>query len=164
MAKKTAIYGILTALCLVLSFVEHLISFDFIAPGIKIGLANSVALLLVYKGNVKGGFAVNITRILLSALLFSAPSTLLFSLSGGILSLVAVSCFAKISIFSVIGVSIIGAAVHNIAQLVCASLLLGGGVWYYTPILLISAVICGFATGLIAKLAFNKLNFINSIL
>ena len=88
MAKKISIYGILATLCLILGYVEHLVSLDFIAPGIKIGLANSVALLLLARGDIKGAFAVNITRILLSALLFAAPSTLIFSFSGGITSLI----------------------------------------------------------------------------
>ncbi len=159
MAKRVSHYGILAALCIILGFVEHLISFDFIAPGVKIGLANSVALLLVAKGDIKGAFSVNTVRILLSALLFGAPSMLLFSLSGGILSLVAVCLLARFTSSSIIGLSVAGAAVHNTVQLCVATLMLGRGVWYYLPILLISAVICGFATGIIARLADKKTNF-----
>ena len=80
MAKRVSTYGILVALCMVFGWVENLISLSFIAPGIKIGLANSVCLLLVLNKDIKGAFFTNIARILLSALLFSTPFSLVFSL------------------------------------------------------------------------------------
>lgn len=152
MAKKISLYGILAALCIVLSYVEQLISFDFIAPGIKLGLSNSVALLLILKGDIKGAFSVNVVRILLSGLLFSAPSTLIYSLSGGIVSLLGMSLVSKVSNVSVIGFSVLGAALHNAVQLMIAVFMLGSGVWYYTPFLLLAAVLSGALTGFIARL------------
>ena len=149
MAKRISLYGILAALCIVLSYVEQLISFDFIAPGIKLGLSNSVALLLILKGDIKGAFSVNVVRILLSGLLFSAPSTLIFSLSGGLISLAGMSLVSKSEKISVIGFSILGAVIHNITQLTVAFLLLGSGVLYYTPFLLTAALLSGALTGFI---------------
>lgn len=161
MAKKISIYGILATLCLILGYVEHLVSLDFIAPGIKIGLANSVALLLLARGDIKGAFAVNITRILLSALLFAAPSTLIFSFSGGIASLIVMAILSKFHSFSTIGISVAGAAVHNIAQLICAFCLLGRGVLYYSPFLIIAALISGLITGFIAQIVLKKIKKIS---
>lgn len=157
MTKKICLYGIMSALCIVLGYVESLISFDFIAPGIKIGLSNSVALLLIARGDIKGAFAVNIVRILLSALLFSSPAVLIYSLSGGIASLAVMSLLSRITAFSVMGFSVAGAAVHNSAQLLCAFWLLGGGVLYYTPLLLFSAVLSGSFTGFLAKTIIKKM-------
>ncbi len=151
MAKKISFYSLMCALCIVLGFVEHTISFDFIAPGVKIGLANSVALLLISFGDKKGAFAVNMARILLSALLFAAPSTLIYSLSGGMAAFIIMCCLLRISAVSVIGLSVAGAVMHNIVQLICALLLLGKGVVYYLPILLVSALISGVITGMIAQ-------------
>lgn len=152
MAKKICLYGILSAFCITLGFVEHLISFDFIAPGVKIGLANSVALLLICWDDFKGAFAVNITRILLSAFLFSAPSTLIFSISGGIFAFIVMVISKKAKILSEIGISVLGAVAHNVAQIVCALLILGNGVLYYSPFLMLSALISGILTGFLAKL------------
>lgn len=157
MAKRISLYGILAALCLVLSYVEHLIPLSFVAPGVKIGLANSVALILIAKADIKGAFAVNLVRILLSALLFAAPSTLIFSLSGGILSIVVMWGFSSLKGISIIGFSIAGATVHNLAQLVVAALLLGQGVWYYAPLLILSALLSGVLTGTVANLIFKRL-------
>ncbi len=156
MARRITLYGILTALCMVLGYIESLLPLDFIAPGIKIGLSNSVALLLVVKKDIKGAFSVNIARILLSSLLFSAPSILIYSLSGGIISIVVMSLAFKTEKLSTVGLSVSGAVSHNLTQLAVAVFMLGKGVWYYLPILLISAVISGMATGIVADILFKK--------
>ncbi len=158
MAKKVCLYGILSSVCIVLSYVEHLVGLDFIAPGVKLGISNSVVLSLIALGDIKGAFSVNIVRILLSGLLFSQPLSMVFSISGGISSIIVMSVFSKFKVFSLYGVSVLGAVTHNLAQLVCAFILLGAGVWYYSPILLISALICGMLTSLVSKLVlkFNK--------
>lgn len=159
MAKKLCLYGILSSVCIVLGYIELFFTLDFIAPGIKLGLANSVVLLLIAKKDVKGAFAVNIVRILLSALLFSSPFTLFYSLPAGLVSTAVMFFLEKIKSFSIIGFSVAGATVHNLTQLVCASILLGSGVLYYLPILLISAVISGILTGVAAKAVFSKILF-----
>ena len=156
MAKKVCLYGILSAVCIVLSFVEHLVGLDFIAPGVKIGLANSIALLLLAFGDVKGAFAVNIVRVLLSGLLFSSPFALIYSLSGAIASLTVMTYISRLHSVSLYGTSILGAVIHNLAQLVCATVFLGSSVWYYSSILLISAIICGTLTATVSTLVFKK--------
>lgn len=159
MAKKICLYGILSAVCMVLGYIEHIVTFDFIAPGIKLGLANSVVLLLVAFGDVKGAFAVNIVRIIISALLFSSPFSLFYSLPAGIFSIIVMWLFKKIKSFSIVGFSIAGATVHNLTQLIIALAFLGQGVLYYSPFLLISAVISGILTGIVAKLVSSKIRF-----
>lgn len=157
MAKKIALYGILTSLAMIFGYIENLFSLSFIAPGVKLGLANSVALLLLCFKDFKGALLVNITRILLSALLFSSPFSLVFSLTAGTLSVVIMGLFSGIKSVSVIGFSISGAAVHNLVQLTVASLLFGRAVWWYMPFLLASAVIGGGIIGALSSIIFKKL-------
>lgn len=157
MAKKVALYGILTSLALILGFLESLFSLSFIAPGIKLGLANSIALLLLCFKDFKGAILVNITRILLSALLFSSPFSLVFSLTAGVLSVVIMRLLSGIKSVSVIGFSIAGAAVHNLVQLTVASLLFGRAVWWYLPFLLVSAIIGGGIIGTLSLIIFKKM-------
>ena len=157
MAKKVALYGILTSLALILGFLESLFSLSFIAPGVKLGLANSVALLLFCFKDFKGALIVNITRILLSALLFSSPFSLVFSLTAGVFSVVIMRFLSGIKSVSVIGFSISGAAVHNLVQLTVASLLFGRAVWYYLPFLLISALLSGGIIGILSSIIFKKI-------
>ena len=157
MAKKIALYGILTSLALIFGYIESLFSLSFIAPGIKLGLANSVALILLCYGDFRGAMLVNITRILLSALLFSSPFSLVFSLTAGILSVVIMRLLSGIKGVSVIGFSISGAAVHNLVQLTVASLLFGRAVWYYLPFLLVSALLSGGIIGILSSIIFKKI-------
>ena len=157
MAKKIALYGILTSLAMIFGYIENLFSLSFIAPGVKLGLANSVALLLLCFKDFKGALLVNITRILLSALLFSSPFSLVFTLTTGTLSVVIMGLLSGIKSVSVIGFSISGAAVHNLVQLTVASLLFGRAVWWYLPFLLASAVIGGGIIGTLSSIIFKKL-------
>ena len=157
MAKKIALYGILTSLALIFGYIESLFSLSFIAPGIKLGLANSVALILLCFKDFRGAMLVNITRILLSALLFSSPFSLVFSLTAGILSVVIMRLLSGIKGVSVVGFSISGAAVHNLVQLTVASLLFGRAVWYYLPFLLVSALLSGGIIGILSSIIFKKI-------
>ena len=157
MAKKIALYGILTSLALIFGYIESLFPLSFIAPGVKLGLANSVALILLCYGDFRGAILVNITRILLSALLFSSPFSLVFSLTAGILSVVIMRLLSGIKGVSVVGFSISGAAVHNLVQLTVASLLFGRAVWYYLPFLLVSALLSGGIIGILSSIIFKKI-------
>ena len=157
MAKKVALYGILTGLALIFGYIESLFSLSFIAPGIKLGLANSVALLLLCFKDFKGALLVNITRILLSALLFSTPFSLVFSLTAGIISVVIMGLLSGIKSVSVVGFSIAGAVVHNLVQLTVASIIFGRAVWYYLPFLLVSALISGGIIGALSLIIFKRI-------
>ena len=157
MAKKVALYGILTGLALIFGYIESLFSLSFIAPGIKLGLANSVALLLLCFKDFKGALLVNITRILLSALLFSTPFSLVFSLTAGIISVVIMKLLSGIKSVSVAGFSIAGAVVHNLVQLTVASIIFGRAVWYYLPFLLVSALISGGIIGALSLIIFKRI-------
>lgn len=147
MAKRITLYGIFTCLALIFGYIESLFSLSFIAPGIKIGLANCICLLLTARGDIRGALLVNITRIILSALLFSTPFALLFSLSAGIISTLAAFALSRFKAVTAVGYGIGGAAVHNLVQITVAALIFGKGVLYYLPFMLIASLFCGGLTG-----------------
>lgn len=155
--KRLCIYSLLCAVCMVVGYVESLLDLSFIAPGIKTGLANAVACVLILSGDIKGAFAVNISRILLSALLFGSPVSLLFALAGGVVSLIIMSLISKSKVFSPVGVSIIGAVAHNIAQCAVGLIFVGVGVIYYLPLLFISGAVCGAAVGILSSLILKRI-------
>ena len=155
-SKKIALYGMLTAAALVFGYVEYLVPLNFIAPGIKLGIANGVVLLLVLKGKFKEGICINIARIVLSAFLFSTPFSLVFSLTAGIIS-TAVMCFiSRFKKVGVIGISVLGGAVHNLTQLCVAHFTVGKGVWFYLPLLLIAGLIAGCAVGILVWIILER--------
>ena len=157
MAKKVTLYGIFTALAVIFGYIESLFSLSFIAPGIKLGLANAVCLILLLNGDVKGAFFVNTARIFLSALLFSSPFALLFSFTAGTVSLLAAFMISRLKLVTAVGFSIAGAAAHNLTQVFVAVCVLGRGVWYYLPFLLAAAIVCGGTVGGLSLIIFKKI-------
>lgn len=157
--KRLVVYALLVAVCLIVGYLESLLSLTLIAlaPGVKLGLSNAVALILVCSGDTKGAWLVNITRILLSALLFGSAISLVFALAGGIASLIVVSVIVRFKSVSEIGISIASGTIHNVFQCVAAAFFVGGGVVYYLPALLLFGALCGAFCGVLAKLSLKKL-------
>ena len=147
--KKLAFYSLLTAVAIIFGYVESLVPLSFIAPGVKLGLANSVALICLMNKDYKGALFVNITRILLSALLFGSPFSLLFSICGGLFSVSVCILLSRSDSLTIIGISIAGGVIHNIVQTAVAFFILGLGVFYYLPFLIVSGIISGGIIGLI---------------
>ncbi len=148
--KQITQYALLVAVCLIAGYLESLFIVSFV-PGVKIGVSNAVALVLVYYGDKKGAWAVNITRICLSALLFGSPMSFLFSLSGGVASTAAACLLSKSKNVSCIGISIASGTVHNIFQAVAALVFVKVGIVYYLPILVLSGAVCGALCGFLAN-------------
>ena len=156
--KHITLYSLLVALCLIIGYIENLLSISLIAivPGVKLGLSNAVALTLICSGHTKGAWSVNITRICLSALLFGSPISLLLSLSGGIASTLTAHLLSKLKSVSAIGISIAGGVVHNVFQALAAITLVGIGIVYYLPLLLLLGAFCGAFCGVLVKLILKK--------
>ena len=148
--KKITICGVLIALALTLSYTERLIPLQMFIPlpGIKLGLANIVTLVALYIFGKRSAYTILILRCFLGAVFGGGITGLVFSLTGGILALSVMVVAEKISCFSIYGVSILGAAAHNVGQILAAMLLMRSVyIGAYLPYLLIVALFTGFATG-----------------
>ena len=146
--KTIARFAVLTALSLVLGYLESLIPIAPTVPGIKLGLGNTVLLYAVYMASPLESAMLMICKVVLSSLLFGGGfSAMLYSLAGGVLSLAVMLLLARAPKGGVIGVSACGAICHNIGQIAVASLILGvGAVWAYFPVLVISGLKIGRAS------------------
>ena len=131
---------------------EFLIPVNFGIPGMKLGLANIVVTTALYVMKPYEAFLINLVRILLSGLLFGNGMSVIYSLSGGILSFAVMLLLKKIKGFSVFGVSIAGGVAHNTGQILAAMLVLENVlIAYYLPVLLISGAATGFLIGFLAS-------------
>ncbi len=156
--KKTAFCGLMLALALIASYVESLIPVPIPVPGIKLGVANSVVLILLYYTNEKTAWGISLTRVILSGFLFGSMSSILYSLSGAVLSLLMMTLIKKRDCFTMTGVSVAGGVSHNIGQLLMAFLVLeSGALWHYLPVLLISGCITGSIIGILGKEIFKRM-------
>ena len=152
-AKKIALLAVMVALAVVLSLLESLIPAPAPVQGLKLGLANIVALVLLIRFRLTDVLVVSIMRSVFAAFFSGAISSMMFSLAGGILSCLIMWLFyRKINLnISIIGISIIGAATHNTAQIFVAMFLMKDmAILRYLPVLLLSSVFTGFAIGFCA--------------
>ena len=117
-------------------------------PGIKLGLANIVTLMALYFLGLKTAFTVLVLRCFLNALFSVGITALAFSLTGGILAMLVMALVRKFPFLSIYGVSILGAAAHNIGQILAAMVLMHSVyIGAYLSYLLVVALFTGFATG-----------------
>jgi len=158
--KKDAIIIILICNAILISLLELIIPVPIPVPGVKLGLASIITIIAIAFLDFKDVMTIVILRCLVVAILSKGITVLPFSLTGGVLSATAMwLLYRKLARwFSIKGISVVGAIVHNTAQLGVASLILGESViFYYIPILLISAVVTGLITGTIGELTIGEI-------
>ena len=151
MKNRVALFGVFTALAMIFSYVESLIPIELGIPGVKLGLANLIIVIALYKMRLSEVFLLSIVRILLSGFLFGNYFSILYSLAGGLLSLAVMALLKKTGDFSVMGISMAGGVFHNVGQLVVAMMVVETfSVGYYLPVLLVAGLVTGFLIGVAA--------------
>lgn len=149
MKSKVAYFGVFTALALIFSYVETLIPVNLGIPGVKLGLANLIIVVALYKMRLSEAYLLSVVRVLLAGFIFGNYFSIIYSLAGGLLSLTVMALLRKKGGFSVIGVSIAGGVFHNIGQLIVASVIVETfSVMYYVPVLLIAGLVTGLLIGI----------------
>lgn len=147
------------AMLLALGIVLHLLEGAFLpplpVPGAKLGLANIVTLLALLAYGWRWGLLLGVLRVALGSLLSGAFLSLgfLLALAGAVTSALAMQLgrWAGGGRLGAVGLSLLGAVTHNLAQLAVFSLWARhAGVFYYLPPLLLLAVPTGLFTGLAA--------------
>lgn len=155
--KKLVTLALLTAVAMILSYLESLIPLNLAVPGIKMGLANLAVIFVLYRIGFKEACIVSILRILWLAILFGNVMTLSYSIVGAALSLTGMGLLKKLDRFSEIGVSVTGGILHNIGQILTAMVLMDTAqIIYYLPILLISGVVSGTVIGVVSAILVKR--------
>lgn len=151
--------ALLTAVAVVLGYIEHLIPMPGGIPGVKLGLANTVLLYAIYLLDGKSALVLMILKVGLSGLMYGGVSAMMFSLGGGVCSLAMMLLVRKLGgDVSIIGVSVVGAVFHNVGQTAVAALMVNtAALMGYVPFLLVAAVVTGLLTGIAGKYAVRGL-------
>lgn len=158
-SKRIAIAALNIALAFVLSFLESLVPINMGIPGVKIGLANLVVVAALYMLPKRDTFFISMIRILIAGLVFSGAFSLLYSFAGGILSFAVMLFAQKNKHLSIIGVSVLGAVMHNAGQIIVAAFVIHTyRIVYYLPFLLISGAVSGVAVGLVSGIIVRRLS------
>ena len=157
--NRVAYFGVFTALALIFSYIETLVPISFGIPGVKLGLANLIIVIALYKIPLREVYVLSIVRVLLSGVLFGNYFSIAYSLAGGLLSLTVMALLKKAGGFSVIGISIAGCVCHNIGQLVVAMIVVETfAMSYYMPVLLVAGLITGFLIGVVADQVLRRIS------
>ena len=148
--KRITLCAMLLSLALALSYMERFFPLQLVIPlpGVKLGLANIVSLAALYLLDGKSAYIILALRCILGSAFGGGITSLMFSLTGGTLSMLCMILARRIPFLSVYGVSILGAAAHNIGQ-ICIAMVMMHSVYIgaYLPYLLIVGLFTGFATG-----------------
>lgn len=149
--KKLVYLSIYLALSVIFSYVESLIPLGI--PGVKLGLANVIILILLVSATALDALVVLILRIFIVALIRGSILTPTFymSLFGGLSAYLAMFIFTKIKLFSLYGISTLGSVCHTIGQIVTLGILLGtSNVTVYFPIIGLLSIVTGIFSGFLA--------------
>ena len=156
--QKMALLGVVTAGAIVIAILESFIPSIGI-PGVKLGLANIVILVILYELGIVEAIIVNLLRVIVVGLVRGTflGMGFLMSLTGAVFSLaIMILFYLLIKKFSIIGVSVIGSLFHVTGQILIATIYLGTGyIFLYLPVIAISAIITGVFVGIVAKLIIN---------
>ena len=155
--KRLVLLAMLTAVAMILSYVESLLPSVGI-PGVKMGLANIAVIFALFRFGWKEAAALSLVRVVLVSLLFGSVGAMLYSLAGAVLSVAVMALLRRIDRFSTVGISVAGGVAHNAGQILMAMLILQTKqLLGYLPVLAVSGIAGGVLTGLAAALLIRRI-------
>ena len=155
--KRLVLLAMLTAVAMILSYVESLLT-QIGIPGVKMGLANIAVIFALFRFGWKEAAALSLVRVLLVSLLFGSVGAMLYSLAGAVLSLAVMALLRRIDRFSTVGISVAGGVAHNAGQILMAMLILQTKqLLVYLQVLAVSGIAGGVLTGLAAALLIRRI-------
>lgn len=150
--------ALMASLALIFSYVEAIIPYNPGIPGVKLGIANIVTVIALYKFGWKDAAAVSVIRIVVAGLLFNGLFGMLYALAGAAISFAGMVVLKRTGLFSITGISMAGGVLHNLGQLLVAAALIEDlRIFFYFPVLLFSGIISGIAIGVAATLILRAL-------
>lgn len=151
--------ALLTGLALIIFSIEAALPALSPVPGIKLGLSNIITVYAMFAIGPRDALAILCARILLGAFVTGNVSALMYSAAGGALCYLIMLLLRRILSSKQVWIaSVIGAAFHNLGQiLVAVAITRTVGLLAYLPVLLVSGMIAGLFTGLCGQMLASRL-------
>ena len=154
--------AVLSAYALVLYGFEGLIPTP--VPWLRLGLANIITLVALLLYGMRIAMMVTLIRVILASILtgtFLGPAFIL-SFAGGVASTAAMglTCLVFRDLFGPVGLSLIGALFHNLAQLGFAYFLFIQrieAILIISPVILLLGTLTGGVNGVVSHLLINNI-------
>ncbi len=154
--KKISLISMLVAISMCVFIIEAQIPLPVPFPGVKCGLSNVLVLVTMILLDKKSGAGVLLLRIILTAAVLGQGASFFYSLFGGLSAFLVMALLLKPLKSYTWVISTFGATAHNTGQIICAVIFMGTAVVSYYPILIISGIITGAFTGILAQLIVNN--------
>lgn len=155
---RIAFTGICAALAILLGYVESVIPLNIGIPYFKLGLSNLATVICLYTAGPVCSLCVLCIRIVICSLLFGTPVSFIYSISGGLISFLAMFLLFRFSKFGMVPVSVFGGVFHNIGQTAVAVILFENIRLAYTlPVLLVFGVLSGLIIGIVSSVVLKYL-------
>ena len=150
--KKLTRISMLLALGVLLNYAEVMfLPTAFISPGVKLGIANTVGLIVLYEYDDETYFFYGFMRVLMTSLFTGFGFNFLIAISGWLLASTFVIGVRRFNQLSIFGLSMISAVFHGVGQILMVS-------WLYQTIWMINYLPVLIITGLLAGLVVAKLS------
>lgn len=151
--QKITRLAILLALGVIINYGEAvLLPLAFIAPGVKLGLANTIGLIVLYYYGPKEFVSIGFLRVILTALFTGFGFNFYIALAGWILATIIVIIFYSWQRLSIFGLSMVSAVMHGVGQIMMVAILYQTiYVINYLPILFFTGVVSGLIIAFIAR-------------
>lgn len=147
--KNIALLALLSALAVVISLLEGLFA-GLLPPGVKPGFSNLIVMTSAVWFGFPAALAISAFKSVF-ALLTRGTLAFVMSLAGGLFSALCTSLLLRFARgrLGFVGISVLGAEIHNLAQFTIAYGIIGYSALFYLPILISTAVACGTVTGIV---------------
>ena len=147
--RAVAELSIYVALAFIFGYLENLFPIPMPVPGMKLGFANVITVIVLYRRNFRDALLVSLLRIILNAFTFGSLFSLLYSLAGSLLSLFIMTLIKRKTSLAPVSVSAAG-------QFITAGLLVGfPALIYYAPLLYFAGLISGILIGILCNCVLN---------
>ena len=159
--KKLVRLSMFLALGVVLNIIESLLPVLIPVPGVKLGIANTIGLIVLYFYGAKEFVLIGFLRVLLVALLRTGigSTAFLLSLSGWVISTLFVLIIYLFSKASIYGLSMGSAVMHGVGQIIMVMIIYQmPKMINYLPILVISGIISGNVLALLSSELLKRLD------
>lgn len=150
--QKMTRLAMLLALGVLLNYAEvMLLPTAFIAPGVKLGIANTVGLIVLYYFDDRTYFFYGFLRVFLTSLFTGFGFNFFIALSGWLISSLAVLALKQGQRVSIFGLSMMSAMFHGVGQILMVA-------WLYESIFMVNYLPILMMSGLVAGLLVAKVS------
>lgn len=156
--RKLVNLAVFLALGVVFNMLETYIVFMPAVPGVKLGLANSIGLILLALYGPKEYVGIGFLRVLLSGTFSGFGTNFQLAMAGFLLSSAVVLIVYYFNVLSLYGLSMLSAVMHGAGQVITIVYLYQNvGMFNYLVIMTISGVITGLLIAALAKIIILRL-------